>query len=213
MILSQASGAYNTCLDAMPRSVKWFFRKRARTIALIIIFAVWAALFMGGNMPIFWTAPIAMAMNLLLVWGLITLYRKKVGKKYTMRELLPDGSEFWILLGILMMIYIPLGFLWDPEKIAGFTGQGIILILYTFFFGLLILNIRSSKKRKLREFEVADLKMNWKIALIIFSIFAVISLMVGFSGIGVIFIILSFFFGIMIGFISLGITVYQAFES
>jgi hypothetical protein len=200
-------------LDALPRPIRKLLRTRTGFLVLVFFFVIWAALFMGGNMPIFWLAPIAIILNVILIGGLIMIFRKKVGTKYTMRSLLPDGKEFWILFGILMLIYIPLGILWAPERIAGLVGQAFILILYALFFGLLILNIRSSKKRNQKRIKIANMKLSWKGVLILIGAFSLVSLLVGISGIGVVFILLSFFFGIMIGFISLGVTIFQAFKS
>ena len=59
-------------LDALPRPIKRLLRTRTGFLVLVFSFTIWAALFMGGNMPVFWLAPVAMHILLLMWEKLIT---------------------------------------------------------------------------------------------------------------------------------------------
>lgn len=192
----------NEIASGMPKTVRKVLGSAPLSTAVIVVFIIWVALFMGGNMPTFWLSPIAIFTNLIVVIGLVYLFRKLVGKKYSLRSLLPEGKEFWILFVILIAIYIVLGILFDPSRIPGLTGQLIILALYTVFISLLILNISASRKRKGENFRSPKIRIKWWGWISLFLIFSLISLAVGISGIGIVFILISFLFGIILGSIS-----------
>jgi hypothetical protein len=185
--------------SALPGPVKKILGWKNGPTFLLSMIVIWAALFMGSNMPAFWTAPVAMVLNLIVLIFFMVLFRKKVGNRYSMRELLPDGKEFWVLFSILFAMFIVFGIIWSPERMPGATGHIIILSLYGIFFMILNMNINASKKKWIKD----DLKVFWKtdikIYATLFFIYTFIAVIMGLTGFGIFFIILSFFLGILSG--------------
>ncbi len=189
--------------SSLPGPIRKALRSKKRFIILVSLFVVWAALFMGSNMPAFWVAPISLGVNLIVLSFFIVLFRKKVGTRYSMRELLPDGKEFWVLFSILFAMFLVFGGIWTPERMPGPVGHMIILSLYGLFFLLLHLNINASKRSKINLKMNTQWKIGIKIPLILFFSFSIISLIMGITGIGVVFIVLSFIGGVLLGLILL----------
>lgn len=195
VLLTRSTGIQS----AIPKIIRKAASSKKGVIILLSVFVIWAALFMGSNMPTFWLAPIALILNLTVLTFFIVLFRKKVGTKYSMEQLLPDGKEFWILFSVLFAMFLVFGFIWAPERMPGPIGHLIILGLYGLFFVFLTLNINASKKIEMDE----RTKVKWKIGImvpvILFVIYTIIALIVGITGIGLVFILLSFAAGILSG--------------
>lgn len=194
--------------SSLPGPIRKALSSKKGPVILISIFVVWAALFMGSNMPAFWVAPISLGVNLIVLSFFIVLFRKKVGTRYSMRELLPDGKEFWILFSILLGMFLVFGAIWAPERMPGPFGHMIILSLYGLFFLLLYLNIEASKRLKTNSRMNTQWKIGFKIPLVLFFVFSIISVIMGITGIGVIFMVLSFIGGILLGIILLVRTIW-----
>jgi hypothetical protein len=193
--------------SAMPGYLRNMLASKKGMGILLSIFIIWSALFMGSNMPAFWTAPVALGINLAVLAIAIILYRKTVGPGYKLQQLLPDGREFWILLSILLAMYMVFGFIWNTERLPGPRGHLIILGFYLFFFILLIRNIRTSKTRWIGERIETRWKVGKMLPAVLFTIFTVIALIMGLTGVGVVFILISFLLGIISGIVCLAIAI------
>lgn len=185
--------------SAMPEKVRELLSSRRGFSILLSIFVIWAALFMGSNMPGFWVAPVALGVNLIVLSIAVILYRKFVGTKYSLKQLLPEGKEFWILFSVLFAMYLLFGIIWNPGRMPGTVGHLIILALYALFLILLYLNIRTSRREWIGDRTETRWKIGYVLPLILFMVFAVISIIMGITGAGIFFILLSFLLGVLFG--------------
>ena len=198
-------------LGAMPGPIGRALTRKKGFLTFLFLIVIWAALFMGGNMPAFWAAPVSIGANLAVLVPAVMIYRSRIGPKYTLRELLPDGKEFWALFSILFFMYILFGFIWSPERLPPPEGHLIMLGLYLLFFILLQRNINKSggsSGDRIKE------EVKWRIppyiAFLLFIVFSILSVTIGITGIGVVFMLLSFLLGIVLGALSLVHTVYHS---
>ncbi len=90
---------------------------------------------------------ISLFLSFLFVYLLIIVWRNIIGKRYTLRELLPGKKGFVCCLAMLLILYIILGgnmrFGYLPEV----TAQLTVWIIYAFIIALFLTNIRLSRKK------------------------------------------------------------------
>jgi len=78
----------------------------------------------------------------------VILWRRWVGQKYSMRDLLP-GRLGGTIIGVLLVLdYVILGFLLRPEELPDFASQLSIWVLYLFFGVLLYFGLKKSREQE-----------------------------------------------------------------
>ncbi|MCW4051176.1 MAG: hypothetical protein NWE89_15745 [Candidatus Bathyarchaeota archaeon] len=130
--------------------------------------------------------------------ALIYLWRRRVGRVYSMRSLLPDERQFRTLIGVLGAFYIVTGFILRPEELPGIGPQAAIWVLYVFFAALLV---KGTEKSNTVQPSTYTLKLEPSILKIILlgALMSIGSALSKATGLGGVLMILVWFGGVVIG--------------
>jgi hypothetical protein len=155
---------------------------------MLLIGVLWAGLMQGAQMGPF-DALVTPIISLVAIMLLATRFYKKVGRRYTMRQLLPDRKQRNKLLVLLLAFYAITAIVLNPGSWPGLIGHITIWILYASLFWLLDRNLKGLRKVK---------STNWwkpvvdkRTIIRFYSLYMAVAILVALSGIGYIFLLVS----------------------
>ena len=161
---------------------------RKETKALIVL-AVWAGLIQGSQIP-FPDVLISIIIGFIVIGILIWLFKRKVSiRRYEFHELLPKKKGLKTLLVMLYLYYAITIFIFSPEKIPGLIPQTFTWSIYMFLFALLYMGLKKSGKAII-ETKWSPQIDNGNITKL-FVIYVMIAVLVSVSGLGLIFLLIS----------------------
>ena len=108
----------------------------------------------------------------MLIVLFVYFWNKKIGSKYTMKELLPDRHEFKILLSILIAFYIITGIIISPQNLPSLQHQTTIWAIYLIVFALLYLGLKKSKSEKMPAKSMITVRPSLKIFILTAALLA-----------------------------------------
>ena len=167
-------------LAGLPEWISKRFRTREQVARNFLIIAVLCGMFQSGNSP----SPVhslasGISTSLVVIFAL-HYWRKKVGRRYTMVQLLPDKMQFRKLLVLTLVFYVVTGLIIRPELLPGLVPQLVIWLVYGALFLLLYLALKRSRETKYRKRRLDyqwSWKNCWKLALVFTISSAVMSIM------------------------------------
>ena len=146
--------------DGIPGWIKKVFGGRKRTLRLLVLIFILFGSFQSINTPSPAISILSGLSSGLVPVILMYLWGRTSGPKYTMRELLPGKRAFSVFFAMVMVIYLVLGVLLRPETIPGLGPQAIVWVMYMFFFALLGLTLKWSRKVKMPAVKGPPLKFS-----------------------------------------------------
>lgn len=192
-------------MEALPKTLARWLDHRERWF--LIALAVWAGLVMGGQVG----PETALAANLFalsVLGGLFLYLDRETGRRYPIEDLVPAGREVWVLLAALLAYFAIAAPFFRPEALPGLGPQLAIVAIYAVLFLLLKRTVDVGKKE--------DPGDGWRpsidrwFALQLFIIYTATAVVVSASGIGIVFLFLSWFAWGFIAILCLGFSVKDA---
>ncbi|MGA9139641.1 MAG: hypothetical protein WBZ29_05425 [Methanocella sp.] len=126
-------------LAALPRPLRWLFSGRIRTYMILLAFALFCGINLGGQSPSPLNAIASVLLAFVIFTPLLFVYRRLGLHRYTMRQLLPSTPELVVLLVPLGFIYLVMGLGIRPETLQNLLPQVIVWLMYGIAIVLLYL--------------------------------------------------------------------------
>ena len=183
--------------------------KRASMLAYV--FAVVAGIFQSIGAPTPFDSLASGILNSAFLIALISVWKRRGGTKYRLRDLLPGPKGFKALLALLGADYIVLGALLRPEEIPGVESQATVWALYGFFGLLLYLGVRRSRELKEEPSAPYEMDTSTRRLVILTALFTAGSILGSLTGLGFIIALPVWVVGIAFGLVVLGLTVQHVF--
>lgn len=172
-------------LDGLPARVRgWLFQENGqvrtkRLMRCLIVSGALCGLFVAGSPELPRLGGLVIALQGMIVLGLIWLWRAGLGgARYTLRELLPGPTGFTIILIIVTLGYLFLGVKLRPEALpnihtpSGRQAHYTVWMLYAFFGALLWLCLRRTRREpapaetdRIHEASSKKSTMPWRLTL------------------------------------------------
>ena len=183
--------------------------KRAPTLAYVLAFV--AGILQSTGAPTPFDSLASGILNSAFLIVLISMWKRRGGTRYHLRDLLPGPKGFKLLLALLVVDYIVLGALLRPEETPGIGAQATIWALYLFFSLLLYLGVRRSKIFKVRT-SPYEMDTSARRLVALTALFTAGSVLGSLTGLGFIAALSVWVFGVAFGLIVLGLTVRHVFS-
>jgi len=183
--------------------------KRASMLAYVL--AVVAGIFQSIGAPTPFDSLASGILNSAFLIALISVWKRRGGTKYSLRDLLPGPKGFKALLALLGADYIILGALLRPEEIPGVESQATVWALYGFFGLLFYLGVRRSRKLKEEPSAPYEMDTSTRRLVILTALFTAGSVLGSLTGLGLIIALPVWLVGIAFGLVVLGLTVRHVF--
>lgn len=114
---------------------------------IALLFMVFCGFIESSNAPTFKMSILSFFSTGIVIGGMIMLWRLITwGKHYSMRSLMPQGEQFWVLAVLLAGMYGFLGRTLNTESMGSITGQAVVIASYLLLALLVIFEIRASRK-------------------------------------------------------------------
>jgi hypothetical protein len=192
-------------MEALPRTLARWLDGRERMV--LVSLAVWGGLVMGGQVDLL-TALTANPIALLVLGVLFFHFMRETGGDHRFEDLLPAGREVWVLLAALLAYFAISAPFFRPEALPGLGPQLAIVAIYALLFLLL--------KRTMDVGRADGPARGWRpsidrlFALQLFVIYSATTVVVSASGIGLVFLFLSWFIWAGVAILCLGFSVKDA---
>ena len=162
-------------LRGLPKWVNVLLGGRNRFYLFFILLALASGTFHGINAPSIESSLLSFFSTSMLMALFIYFWNKKIGGKYTMKELLPGRHEFKILLSILIAFYIITGIVINPQNLPSLQHQATVWAIYLIVFALLYLGLKKSKADKMSAKSMITVRPSLKIFMLTVALFAISS--------------------------------------
>lgn len=127
----------------------WLQRQMAKPFHknwLVILFLVAAGLLQSSNASSIQMSVLSFFSTGIVIAGLIMVWRSLTwGKTYSMRSLMPEGQQFWVMVVLLAGMYGFLGTTLRADSMAASIGQITIAVTYAILAILVVREIRISR--------------------------------------------------------------------
>jgi len=193
-------------MEAMPAIVqRWLGQKERR---FLFVVAIWAGLVMGGQVdPL--TAVLANLIALGVIGVLFFVFMRETEGRYAMESLLPRGRELWGLVGALAVYYIITGIFLRPELLPGLGPQLAIVIIYALL--IIVLKLTIDVGRTTTPAQGWRPRIDRRLALQLFTVYTVTALASSLSGLGLVFLMISWIVWGIVAILCLGFSLKDAF--
>lgn len=196
-------------LAGMPGLVRSIFARPGTTYLTLFIAAMLFGLYQGSLSP----SPvqsIASIMAAAAVLGILIFIYRRIGlHQYEIRQLLPMKREFIVLLVLLLTMYAIFGISIRSEALPGTIPQLIVLLMYAFFFALLYLSVKKSRKIQLPAVNFGAW-FSWRAYAGFFGVIAIVSALVSLTAFHTESIKLAFWFvGSALGLVLLAFSIWD----
>ena len=193
-------------MEAMPAIVQRWLGQGERRVLFVL--AIWAGLVMGGQVdPL--TAVLANLIALLVIGTLFLVFMRETEGRYTMGSLLPRGRELWGLVGALAVYYIITGVFLSPENLPGLGPQLAIVLVYAVL--IIVLKVTIDVGRTTVPAQGWRPHIDRGLALQLFAVYTATALASSLSGIGLVFLMISWIVWGVLAILCLGFSVKDAF--
>lgn len=186
--------ASRATFTGLPYRFRHFFNSRKARLFLPA-FALAAGITQSANSPSLFHSVFSGLSTTGFLILLIYVWRERTdGSKYTIYQLLPGKREFQVIFVLLIVLYVLTGLAIRPEALPGISSQMNIWLIYGILFLLLYLNL---KKSHAQRFEIDDRPVNisYKTCLLFSIIFTAGSASFKLIGGGMLFVLVTSWFG------------------